>query len=414
MPPQNHLDRVTPGSDSGPENSSIASDLKEFGESLFVSAVQNPVNGLSQLASAVTEPITGEKLPELNLVHPDKPTTEGGRLSQQVGTALGLILPFMLARSAVGVTTEKFGLQASSSIGAAAAEQGATGALMGLALTPSDPNQNFWMSRLKSGAIDAGTFAAMGAAGAGLNSISSFGLQDASLARRVFTTAAVGAGSGLPGGFVNAELSSLLNGKGAASLGDVGNNMAGFAAFGGLMGGVGALRGGETGGGSASDSQIKAGEPAARATDSNLADNKRVEVPTRHAAEVEADIARRFAPYTDEQLATGRQAVVSELSQMKASAENGQSMSVLEKLQRSNLSDAQKERILSAMSAVRENHVSFIEDGKLNPDQEKNWIHTQGEFGRVLDSAREMKMTPEQTEDALLGSMFSDAVKTPA
>ena len=47
-------------------------------------------------------------------------------------------------------------------------------------------------------------------------------------------------------------------------------------------------------------------------------------------------------------------------------------MSVLDKLNESKLDDVQKQRVLNALAAVRENHVSFrTDDGKIDPDQKK-------------------------------------------
>ena len=102
-----------------------------------------------------------------------------------------------------------------------------------------------------------------------------------------------------------------------------------------------------------------------------------------------------------------REQVRTELAQVKAS-DGG---SVLDKLNRSNLSQAQKSRVLDALGEVREHYARTF---KTDTDQVVNWIHTQGELGRVLDSTVSAKLTPQQTEDALLASMFSDSLKTKA
>ncbi|HIA53382.1 MAG TPA: hypothetical protein EYN91_15060 [Candidatus Melainabacteria bacterium] len=96
-----------------------------------------------------------------------------------------------------------------------------------------------------------------------------------------------------------------------------------------------------------------------------------------------------------------------ELAQVRASSGE----SVLSKLEKSGLSPEQQQRVLDSLGEVREHYArTFATD----IDQPVNWIHTQGELGRVIDSAKAAGLTPQQTEDALLASMFSDSIKTKA
>jgi hypothetical protein len=102
-----------------------------------------------------------------------------------------------------------------------------------------------------------------------------------------------------------------------------------------------------------------------------------------------------------------RAQVRTELSQVKAA----DGKSVMQKLDEAGLSETQKTRVLDALGEVREHYArTFATD----VDQPVNWIHTQGELGRVIDAARAAKLTPAQTEDAMLASMFSDSLKTKA
>ncbi|MBA3993304.1 MAG: hypothetical protein C0469_07235, partial [Cyanobacteria bacterium DS2.3.42] len=102
-----------------------------------------------------------------------------------------------------------------------------------------------------------------------------------------------------------------------------------------------------------------------------------------------------------------RAQVRTELSQVKGA--NGDS--VLQRLEKSGLSPEQQTRVLDSLGEVREHYArTFATD----VDQPVNWIHTQGELGRVIDSAKAAGLTPNQTEDALLASMFSDSLKTKA
>jgi hypothetical protein len=102
-----------------------------------------------------------------------------------------------------------------------------------------------------------------------------------------------------------------------------------------------------------------------------------------------------------------RAQVRQELAQVKASSGDN----VLAKLEGSGLSPIQQSRVLDALGEVREHYARTF---KTDVDQPVNWIHTQGELGRVIDAARAAHLTPNETEDALLASMFSDSLKTKA
>ncbi|HEY9786735.1 MAG TPA: FHA domain-containing protein, partial [Candidatus Obscuribacterales bacterium] len=126
------------------------------------------------------------------------------------------------------------------------------------------------------------------------------------------------------------------------------------------------------------------------------------------------NVERKFADYDEQEIIRGREQTKRELAQILASenpAAKGKE-SVLDRLNASNLSEEQKNRVLDALAEVREHYVSYRPPGgRLDFDQEVNWIHTQGELGRVLDSAKRNGLTAQETEDALLASMFSDSVK---
>jgi hypothetical protein len=91
-----------------------------------------------------------------------------------------------------------------------------------------------------------------------------------------------------------------------------------------------------------------------------------------------------------------------------ASVRGKDGTSVLEKLQKSNLSTEQKHRVVDCLASVRAGYAKVWEE---DHDQRINWTHTQGELGRVLDVAVAKQLNASDTEGALLASMFSDAVK---
>ena len=120
-------------------------------------------------------------------------------------------------------------------------------------------------------------------------------------------------------------------------------------------------------------------------------------------------VASQFPEYSKAELKQARVQTEAELSEIRSS-ETGKS--VMDRLSESPLSAEQKSRVLDSLGRVREEYVrQKSNDGKMDADQEVNWIHTQGELGRVIDVALETKVTPAQLEDALLASMFSDSVK---
>jgi hypothetical protein len=393
------------------EKQDSESALEGFGKSLINSAIQNPINSLSQIGSE----IVGVKLPELHYFNPANPTDETQKFAQQAGTVLGMVVPFMVAHRAVGFGASRMNIEFSGSMLSRGAEQAATGAVMGFALTPSDDG---FTGRFKNSVVDAGTFGVMGAASSKL--ASSFATNaELSLSSRVMRSSLFGIGSGIPGGVANAELSSLIHKGQFASASEVRDDVASFALLGGAFGGIDAFskNRGITQPADAAEALEKPHDLPARANETLVKLGERSNPSDTLSKPGETllkptEMRARFPVYSEQQLAIGRDAVSNELAQVKASGEDGQSVSVLDKFNQSNLTAAQKERVLNALAAVRENHVSTRQaDGSIDPDQEKNWIHTQGEFGRNIDSAQRMGLTPEQTEDTLIGSMFSDAVK---
>ncbi|MBI4533732.1 MAG: hypothetical protein HY711_07270, partial [Candidatus Melainabacteria bacterium] len=128
-------------------------------------------------------------------------------------------------------------------------------------------------------------------------------------------------------------------------------------------------------------------------------------------------IRAEFADLTQADKLLAQQRVVAELQAVRASGgtkrSDGQPESVYDRLMSNEkLAPAQKSRVLDMLGEVREHYASLRDgSGKILPDQAVNWIHTQGELGRVLDAAVAEGLTGRQIEDALLASMFSDSAK---
>ncbi|MBX9573819.1 MAG: hypothetical protein K2X77_33290 [Candidatus Obscuribacterales bacterium] len=128
-------------------------------------------------------------------------------------------------------------------------------------------------------------------------------------------------------------------------------------------------------------------------------------------------IQEKFKHLNEAERAKAREAVIHDLKEVKASATakgtDGKPLSAYEKLMADpNMSPEQKNRVLDLLADVREHYASYrTPDGKMLPDQEVNWIHTQGELAKVIESAQANKLTGIETENALIASMFSDSAK---
>ncbi|MBA3994219.1 MAG: hypothetical protein C0469_11890 [Cyanobacteria bacterium DS2.3.42] len=206
--------------------------VAEFGAAVFDSAIQRPINGLTQLGGK----LVGHELPQLHIVDVPKAESIGQVFAQQAGAAVGMLVPFLGTRALVrGAAGSRLG----TGYGSMALEGGTTGFLMGSVLTPVENGQPFWQTRLANGLTDGGTFAVLGVAAKGASSVKALGITaETPLLSRIGKGALAGSVSGLPAGFAHAELHSLTRGNGFASGAEVAGDMAGFALFGGLLGGV--------------------------------------------------------------------------------------------------------------------------------------------------------------------------------
>lgn len=94
-----------------------------------------------------------------------------------------------------------------------------------------------------------------------------------------------------------------------------------------------------------------------------------------------------------------------------ARADGSEPMSLLEKIEGSNLSESQVARAVDVFTEFQ--HSLGLRD--FDPgSSDINWKHVCGEAAQVIDAANKQGLSPEQTEVALLASLFSDAVKFPA
>ena len=206
---------------------SALTGLKDFSEGVFHGAVENPVNGVVQLA----DHMTGAKLPELHLTNDADDNTTAGKIGSFLGTTADV----------VGLTLATGGLGAGAGIAATATRLAITGAVIGGVFTPTDNNsKTFFEDRLKNAAVSGVAFAAMGAASAGLDSLAANAAVPA--ARSMLTNITLGAVSGAAGGAAHAEANAVVNeGRALPSAQSFVSDVGTYALLGGAMGAAGTL-----------------------------------------------------------------------------------------------------------------------------------------------------------------------------
>lgn len=209
----------------------------EFVHSAIYAAVQEPVKGVSQLV----DHIAGTNL-EKTLTFMSQPTGGSGTgdwIAQQLGGAVGMILPYMLVRGGMkGLIGES--AQTATTLGMSLKEAGMTGFAYQALLKPTEgnPDNNFWASRGLNGVAGAATFMTMTGSAYGLGKLSSIAESNgmARVAPLLRNPISAGVLSGLPAGVVSAEGSSLINNGKLASGSELGQSIASMALIGGAFG----------------------------------------------------------------------------------------------------------------------------------------------------------------------------------
>lgn len=233
---QHDSERYHSGDDifgSAPVHYDPESSVMQFIRATAYTAIQEPINGLTQLVNHTA----GTKLEPIELVFSpleDNLWTKGGAFC---GTLFDVAIASRIAGSAVSKVGLAKGALAPMLTG------GLGGAMYGVMLPVDEPggyfdatqNANYWQLKGRNVAVLAGTFATMAGASQLLGSAGFLGEAGK---RTLLQDVALGGLSGAPAGAVNAELSSLLDGKGLASAGDLVSNTLNYGAFGAAMGGL--------------------------------------------------------------------------------------------------------------------------------------------------------------------------------
>ncbi len=222
----------------GQESANLMNFVGEGARSALYSAVQSPLDGLSQMVDVALDTSI---MPTVQLIDAPAPSEFGSARwhAQQIGGAVGMVLPFMVAAKATRAAFAQTGLKTrsaagsillSKSCGTAVAEGAISGGLYEFFVRTSDQTHghSFWMSRLKHGVVGALTFGTLTAGTVGIRSLiptipgfeamartgAEVVVNSGKNAARNMGTSAV---AGLAAGLVSAESESLLSKGHAAS-----------------------------------------------------------------------------------------------------------------------------------------------------------------------------------------------------
>jgi hypothetical protein len=133
------------------------------GEAGLHAAIQEPIDGITQLANHISKPLTGYELPTLHLIDEPPPAVKGTAewWAENIGTGLGRAVDYIAlgtALSAVGVAGvagsavgSMFESEAAATVASAAARAATTGAIYGFGLIPATDDNHFWKQRTIDG-----------------------------------------------------------------------------------------------------------------------------------------------------------------------------------------------------------------------------------------------------------------------
>lgn len=232
-------------------DASLLAPLREFGQSAVHGAIDSPYKGLKQLA----EHSTGVSLPDFQLVDDPEPAQFNTVRwhAQQLGGAVGMILPFSLinggVRGAHRLAANAFTREASTIGGNAVsqsltrrlatpiAESATAGFIFDFTMKPVHKEDgDFWSARLRNGTSGAITFATLTGGVLSLQELSK-----RNLAATPWMVHSTGRDfgrhitAGFVAGGVDAQARSLLAGKGLADLDQTLKSAYTFAVVGGAL-----------------------------------------------------------------------------------------------------------------------------------------------------------------------------------
>lgn len=208
-------------------NVSAREQVADFGQSFIHSAIERPANGVLQLVNKAT----GSELPQLEIVGAPQRSTAGTML----GSIAGMATSFYAVNKVGSKVLGDFG---GTGLRGEMLRMGTMGAFYEGVLMPSDfSSDTFFKDRFTNGLVGGTTFAAMAAAGHGLNKTGRFAVPDA---RSLVGSITYGAAQGLAGGLVHAEANAIFKeGKALATPAQFLSDGAAYTVFGGTFGALG-------------------------------------------------------------------------------------------------------------------------------------------------------------------------------
>ena len=420
-----------------PEHSEDHANLAlEALQSAAYSGLQAPIKGATQLADKV---LGTNMASHVKIVDTPRPAEFGSGAwhAQQIGGALGMIGPFLAVNASAGALMGTEGVAAETlSLRTKVTQAALAGGLYEGVFRPVEENEgNFWTARIRHATVGAATFATLTATAHGLDRFGKTWMKDP-LDRDIMSHAY----AGVVAGGSNAQLESLLSGKGFASTEDTVRGSYTFAMLGFGMKGVkkiDALFGWKP-------TELRGNAPGrgARYIDAITSDHARTDASTTDHARTDASTTDRARTAASASEAPRKDGAASEagprdgsttdaarsqkwlredLKDVPVRTETGAVTDVYDKIASqpdSVLAPEQKARILGVLGDTRDSLLKI--DGELEPGaknkgyQVVNWKHTRGEIDQVLEASKlNPSMTPVQTENAILASIISDSVKTP-
>ncbi|MBY0547610.1 MAG: hypothetical protein K2W95_09975 [Candidatus Obscuribacterales bacterium] len=224
-----------------PAESITKTMVKEFGTAAAYSLLQSPLNSVAQI---VDKSFGTEVLPSVQLIEPRQKAEFGSRNwhAQEVGNAVGMVLPFLLMHAGTRALGKKVGLDlchngalTTRRYGNEVLLAGSTGIAYGALLTPSDPKESLLFGRLKNATEQGATFATLAAVAGGMK-LWGQTLENRVAARLLRNDIFAATLAGIPAGSVSADAHSVLAGKGLASRKEREQAMYGFMVIGGTLG----------------------------------------------------------------------------------------------------------------------------------------------------------------------------------
>lgn len=214
--------------------------------SALFTAFQEPVNGFAQAMDKLADT---SFLPKVQLLDAPEKTQFGSKewFAQQVGGAVGTLVPFTLARTVLRFGSGSLSAEAASTPSALTStmrvkEAGMTGFVYEGLFRPTDSSQSesgleFLSHRFNQGLIGASTFMTLSSASLGLNRLAEATPIKGSLLAPILKSPITGGIiSGVPAGLISAELNSINRSGHLAANTDLAQSVLGMSITGGGFG----------------------------------------------------------------------------------------------------------------------------------------------------------------------------------